>query len=86
MSSGSLRDLDLVLHAGERLAVMAAAGGGERALAEVLVGVRQPEHGRVRRFGRDVTAPRGDRASGRTPPAVGAPTVSYTHLTLPTKA
>lgn len=87
MSCGSLRDLDLVLHAGERLAVVAAAGGGERALAEVLVGVRQPERGRVRRSGRDVTAPRGERAAPRTPPALGVAWLSstarpFSHLTV----
>ena len=87
MSCGSLRDLDLVLHAGERVAVVAAAGGGERVLAEVLVGVRQPDRGRVRRSGRDVTAPRRERGAQRTPPAVGVAWLSPTprpfgHLTV----
>jgi ABC-type branched-subunit amino acid transport system ATPase component len=87
VSCGPLRDLDLALHAGERVAVMAAAGGGERALAEVLVGVRQPERGRIRRAGRDVTVPRTERGAQRTPPAVGVAWLSTTprlfgHLTV----
>jgi ABC-type branched-subunit amino acid transport system ATPase component len=78
-----LRDLDLVVHGGERVAVVAAAGGGESLLAELLVGVRQPDRGRVRRNGRDLTAPRRERGPQRTPPAVGVAWLSATPRPFP---
>ncbi len=41
------RDLDLSLHAGERLAILGRNGAGKSTLLSVLAGLRQPQHGEV---------------------------------------
>jgi ABC-type branched-subunit amino acid transport system ATPase component len=53
---GPLRSFDLVVYAGERVGVLGEAGSGKTVLAELVAGARQPERGRVRRDGIDVTA------------------------------
>lgn len=42
------RDLDLSLHAGERLAILGRNGAGKSTLLSVLAGLRAPQHGEVR--------------------------------------
>lgn len=77
MGCGPLRALDLVVRGGERVGVIGPAGSGKRALAHVLAGLREPERGRVRRHGRDVTG----QGQGHEPPAGqsggGAPGVAW---------
>ena len=42
------RDLDLSLHAGERLAILGRNGAGKSTLLSVLAGLRAPQRGEVR--------------------------------------
>jgi branched-chain amino acid transport system ATP-binding protein len=68
---GPLRAFDLVVYPGERIGVLGAPGSGKTVLAELLVGARQPQYGRIRRDGIDVTgAPSwaGELAAGPSVP------------------
>ncbi len=49
-----LRDLDLVVQAGERLAVTGPSGSGKSSLIAVAAGLERPSAGEVRLFGQDV--------------------------------
>jgi general nucleoside transport system ATP-binding protein len=63
---GRLRDVSLVVHAGEIVGIAGVSGNGQRPLAEVAAGLLAPDRGRVRVAGRDVTGrgPRAARAAG----------------------
>jgi general nucleoside transport system ATP-binding protein len=52
---GRLHDVELVVRSGEILGVAGVEGNGQRELAEVLIGLRRPDSGRVRLEGRDIT-------------------------------
>jgi len=49
-----LRDLDLVVQAGERLAVTGPSGSGKSSLISVAAGLERPTAGEVRLFGQDL--------------------------------
>ena len=68
-------DLSLKVHAGEILALIGPNGAGKSTMFNQLSGLDTPTSGQVLLNGQDVTG-RGARAIA---------TVSYTHLTLPTK-
>ncbi|HEX2051844.1 MAG TPA: ABC transporter ATP-binding protein [Actinomycetota bacterium] len=51
---GRLHDVDLTVRAGEVLGVAGVEGNGQRELAEVVIGLRAPDSGRVRVDGVDV--------------------------------
>jgi len=57
----ALRDVDLEVAAGERLAVVGRSGAGKSTLARVLLGMEQPTAGTVRVLGKDVAGLRGRR-------------------------
>jgi energy-coupling factor transport system ATP-binding protein len=48
-----VRDVELVVHAGERVALVGPNGSGKSTLGRLLVGLLTPRHGRVRLRGRD---------------------------------
>jgi len=56
----ALKNVSLQIAVGEILGIAGVAGNGQRELAQVVTGLRQPTHGRVSLDGRDVTrlAPR----------------------------
>ena len=51
----SLRDIDLVVRAGEIVGIAGVEGNGQLALAETIVGLRKPDAGTIRIDGHDVT-------------------------------
>jgi len=51
-----LRDLTFAVRGGEIVSVAGVDGNGQRELAEVLAGLRQPSSGRVQLDGRDITS------------------------------
>jgi general nucleoside transport system ATP-binding protein len=53
--SGKLHDIDLQVRAGEILGVAGVEGNGQRELAEVIIGLRPPDAGRIVLDGHDVT-------------------------------
>jgi ABC-type uncharacterized transport system ATPase subunit len=53
--SQKLQDIDLEVRAGEILGVAGVEGNGQRELAEVIIGLRSPDAGRIVLDGRDVT-------------------------------
>jgi general nucleoside transport system ATP-binding protein len=58
----ALRDIDLVVHAGEIVGIAGVDGNGQRELEEVVTGLRPPRSGGILLAGRDVTAaPPGQR-------------------------
>ncbi|NDW01760.1 ABC transporter ATP-binding protein [Salipiger sp. PrR002] len=50
----ALRDVSLRLHAGETLALVGESGSGKSTLARILLGLQQPDEGRVHCFGADL--------------------------------
>ena len=52
----ALRGIDLVVHAGEIVAIAGVDGNGQRELEEAITGLRPPRSGRILLAGRDVTA------------------------------
>jgi general nucleoside transport system ATP-binding protein len=51
---GILHNIDLEVHAGEVLGIAGVEGNGQRELAEVLIGLRAPDSGRLTVDGKDV--------------------------------
>lgn len=55
-----LRDVDLTVGTGERVALVGANGSGKSTLGRLLVGLLRPDHGAVRLFGDDAAHPGGE--------------------------
>jgi len=53
--AGKLHDVDLQVAAGEILGIAGVEGNGQRELAEVLIGLRSPDSGRITLDGKDMT-------------------------------
>lgn len=71
-----LRDVELTVGAGERVALVGANGSGKSTLGRLLVGLLRPDRGVIRLFGDDVASPGGDDPS-RLPAAVLARRAGY---------
>ncbi len=71
-----LRDVDLTIGAGERLALVGANGSGKSTLGRLLVGLLRPDRGAVRLFGDDAARPGGDDPA-RLPAAALARRAGY---------
>ena len=51
-----LTDINMTVHGGEIVGIVGVSGNGQKELAEVITGLRQPSEGRVTVKGQDVTA------------------------------
>jgi general nucleoside transport system ATP-binding protein len=54
LAAGRLRGIDLEVRAGEIVGVAGVEGNGQRELAETLIGLMRPEHGRIQLHGQDI--------------------------------
>lgn len=71
-----LREVDLTIGAGERVALVGANGSGKSTLGRLFVGLLRPDRGAVRLFGDDEARPGGDDPA-RLPAAVLARRAGY---------
>lgn len=69
----ALRGVDLELREGEVVALLGANGAGKTTAISILTGLRRPDSGTARLFGRDPRAPVSRRAIGITPQELGFP-------------
>ena len=53
---GGVRDIDLTIHAGEKLAIVGASGAGKSSLVSLLLRLYDPEEGRITVDGHDLRA------------------------------
>lgn len=69
----ALRGVSLELREGEVVALLGANGAGKTTAISILTGLRRPDSGTARLFGRDPRAPASRRALGITPQELGFP-------------
>ncbi|AEB11602.1 ABC transporter ATP-binding protein [Marinithermus hydrothermalis] len=69
----ALREVDLEVHPGELLALLGPNGAGKTTAMSLLLGLRRPDRGRARLFGRDPRDPSARRYVGATPQDTGFP-------------
>ena len=69
----ALQGVDLEIQRGELVALLGPNGAGKTTAASILLGLRRPDAGSARLFGRDPTVPAARRPVGVTPQQTGFP-------------
>ena len=69
----ALQGVDLEIQRGELVALLGPNGAGKTTAASILLGLRRPDAGSARLYGRDPTVPAARRPVGVTPQQTGFP-------------